>query len=111
MRQFWAGTALMLSSLFVNQLANVLDLRYGTIGAIAAAIIGYGLLVTSSPLKRFWLWAGQGKLIRKLSVIIITAVVTGTVGATTAFVLIAVNEKQAAKEARTNGAIGATTPN
>jgi hypothetical protein len=99
MRQFWAGTALMLASLFVNQLATVLDLRYGTVGAIAAAVIGYGLLITSEPLKKLWRWVGVGRLRRKVAVILVVGVVTGAMGSLTAYVLIAVNQKEAAKEA------------
>ena len=77
----------MLASFFLNQLAATLDLSFGVLAAIAAALIGYGLLITSAPVKKLWRWGAVGRR-RSVIAVIIWAIGTGLVGGALAWVSI-----------------------
>ena len=56
MRRISGGVAVFCLSFLANQAAAILDLRYGLYAGALAAIIGYGLVVTSGPARRY-LWS------------------------------------------------------
>ena len=90
----------MLASFFLNQLAATLDLSFGVIAAIGAAIIGYVLLITSAPMKRLWRW-GAARRSRAVVAVILWGVGTGMVGGALAWVSIWQQRKLARYEAVT----------
>jgi len=71
----WAGLAGLLLSFLLNQAANMLDLAWGIGAAIASAAIGYGVLLTSEPVRRLvWRTAGRRS---PVLVVIATGILTG----------------------------------
>lgn len=97
MRQFWAGIASLLLAIPLNQLSNILDMAWGIWTAVVAATIGYGLLVTSQPIRRY-IWGNLGAR-HSVIVVLLTGLVTGLAGAATAWLLI----KQATQRRGTAG--------
>lgn len=91
MRRSLFGAATICGSFFTNQLANRLGFEYGIAAAIFVAVVGYGLLITSEPLKKLWGWAGCGSRNRIMWVVVLGGVITGLLGAAVSAVLIALN--------------------
>jgi hypothetical protein len=99
MRRFWVGAAVILLSFFIDQVAGVLGLEWGITLASLAAIIGYGLLVTSGPVKAIWVWAAAGAWRRKVGPVLLAGLITGAAGSGLAAVFIWTANKNAAKVA------------
>ncbi len=93
MRRLWSGIAALLLSIFINQIANLLDLSWGIGAAIASAIIGYGLLVTSAPVRRH-IWEGIGGK-RPVMTVVLAGLLTGLAGAGVAWFLVRQPEQRA----------------
>src|SRR5262249_56442546 len=97
------GVAMWLLAIPGNQIANQLDLSYGFYAAALAAIIGYGLVVTSGPArKHLWRQSRRGR--RRIMVILLTGIVTGLLGSATAKILIW-QEERASKKTKPEQAI------
>jgi hypothetical protein len=104
MRKVLAGAALMLPAVFLNQVAAVLGLEWGIGLASVAAVIGYGLLATSLPVRRIWSWAAAGHWRRKMGVVLLAGLVTGAAGAALAGIFIWTANKDAAGALRAHKA-------
>jgi len=93
-RKLLTGAALLLLSLPINQLAAILDIKYGLIAAGLAIAIGYGLLVTSEPLRKVW---REGRRHMEIT-IIVSGLITGLMGAGAAWLLMRQEEYRATRQ-------------
>jgi hypothetical protein len=100
MRKVLAGAALMLPAVFLNQVAAVLGLEWGIGLAALAAAIGYGLLITSQPVRGIWVWAAAAGWRRKMGTVLLTGLVTGAAGSALAALFIWTSNRNAANAAR-----------
>lgn len=100
MRRFWTGLALLLPSVFLNQIAALLGLIWGMTGAALAAVIGAGLLFTSRPARRLWERAASGPRRRAVMFVLSIGIFFGLLAAALAwFFIYTAGLERSAKEA------------
>jgi len=99
MRKVLAGAALMLPAVFLNQVAAFLGLEWGIGLAALAAAIGYGLFITSQPVRGIWIWVNAAGWRRKMGTVLLAGLVTGGAGSALAALFIWTSNKNAATNA------------
>jgi len=100
-RRSLAGLATILLAFAVNQVSALLDFSWGVYAAVASAVIGYGLLLTAGPTRRF-VWSGLGRT-HPLDIVLAVGLITGVLGSATAWFLIKQEETRASKNLVRNG--------
>jgi hypothetical protein len=85
-KKLLGGLALLLLGIPSNQISNVYDARLGIAAVIIAGVIGYGLMLTSDPVKRH-VWDRWGRR-HAMVVIVLTGLITGLLASGVAWLLI-----------------------